>query len=509
MIRLGVLCLFLTSIAFSDELTTEANPSRVSSYLKGKDDRSEARLQFQIVDSLFYLSPGDQMQLRWWGISTGSEKLGVNPQGDVVIPEIGTIHTRGLAFDRVRDSIEAMLRRSVRPKTVDLQLLSVVPALVGVLGRTAAPGIFEVPAGTRLSVVLSMAGWDVKTLLTNSASRNMENLVPEVNVPSARQILLVRGPKRDTVRIDLATSMRQGDPKGDVRLFTGDQIILQAPGSVVAVSGQASSVGFAEYLPGETLGAFMKSIGADPRTETAMCQGLDGAEIGIKSSEVLPPGLQVVRLSLPERKIFAPTVWVNGLVRHPGVYPLTEGLDAKGLIAMAGGVVTSEDSTYVVGIKRDWPYLQAGRNNHLESVYQYGEVRLALSEYQILMRGNYSDRNPLLQPGDTVNVNPVDKVVWVSGQVARPGFVAWKPGAGVDDYIRAAGGYAGRPWTSRIKVYDFFTQQAVGDKRIPPGAAIVVPERRYIYPEQWITIAATVISLVVATYSLYLQTSAQ
>src|ERR1035437_301846 len=94
---------------------------------------------------------------------------------------------------------------------------------------------------------------------------------------------------------------------------------------------------------------------------------------------------------------------------------------------------------------------------------------------------------------------------WVGVEVRKPGFVPWKKGANIDDYVKAAGGYADRSWASRTRVFDLQSGLSLEAKSatIRPGAAVIVPEARYISPDQWLGIAASVASLALTMVILY------
>jgi hypothetical protein len=112
------------------------------------------------------------------------------------------------------------------------------------------------------------------------------------------------------------------------------------------------------------------------------------------------------------------------------------------------------------------------------------------------MHGTYTDINTPLQAGDTVFVYPAEQVVWVGGKVARPGFVPWKKDAGIAQYIAAAGGYADRAWESRVRVFDLQSGLSMEPtSAIRPGAAVIVPEERYISMEQWISMLSSVATM--------------
>ena len=57
-----------------------------------------------VEDSLLFLSPGDRLKLRWWGIGAGSEDLIVNTRWEIVVPDLGVVRVKGIAFGKVRGS---------------------------------------------------------------------------------------------------------------------------------------------------------------------------------------------------------------------------------------------------------------------------------------------------------------------------------------------------------------------------------------------------------------------
>ncbi len=59
-------------------------------------------------------------------------------------------------------------------------------------------------------------------------------------------------------------------------------------------------------------------------------------------------------------------------------------------------------------------------------------------------------------------------------------------------------------WFEKIRIYDLYSDQIVPiDQEIRPGSAIVIPEKRYLYFDQWITLSATVVSAVVSVMYFY------
>ena len=493
------LALLLGSASAQSDLAAAIAAGGVPQQTSGSLLRKQDYPAYPIVDSMFHLSTGDQLRLRWWGIGTGDQDLVVDTRGDLILPDMGRIHTTGISFRAVRDSVEAMLHRRTKVSLIDLQITKIVMAQVRISGLVPTPGLFEVAPGTRLSAVLPLAGLDLGTLLRRMQGGDAIWQPSQDRIPSLRRVLVIRSNK-DSAWYDLVQALRSGDPTQDPSLFFGDRVVLIPRGPMVQITGGTNFPGGVEFIPGETLGQFLLAAGEDT-TLALEVDGRTGPSAGIR----MDSSLTLVRFpskALPPHPSIA---WILGKVRSPGAYPLKPRNTAQDMVSLAGGIPGGDDSGVVVAIKRGWAWLGAGRERGLAEATQYPEVRFAMLAYFSQMRGTYVDPQTPLQAGDTVFVYPAEQVVWVGGEVRKPGFVPWKKGANIDDYVKAAGGYADRSWASRTRVFDLQSGLSLEAKSatIRPGAAVIVPEARYISPDQWLGIAASVASLALTMVILY------
>ena len=511
LLALGLICGSVASAASLSDIPSSASMSAgegfsSSALLK----RTQTRTDYPSIsapDSLIRLTSGDQLRLRWWGIGSGDLDLVVDTRGDLVIPDMGRIPTRDRNFREIRDSIEAMLKRRIKPNLIDLQIVKVGNAKVRISGMIPRPGLYDCQPGTHVSQMLRMAGLD-PTHGLDSLTSDLPGLYYALDdVASLRNILVIRGGK-DSVWVDLMRALRAGDPSQDPILFDGDAVRVMPRGSLVSVSGGSFS-GYVEMLPGESIGALLAATG-----ETDSARPVELMNSRGELRKVVPKDthadstIALIRVPL-RHPIFLPSVvWIVGQVNHPGAYPFSQGMRANDLVKLAGGIIGGDDSGVVVGTKKGWNWLAAAREKSLADNYQIPELKVAMIDYVNHMRGNYSDPEVQIQIGDSIYVYKAEHVVWVAGKVGRPGFVPWKKGANVAYYVNAAGGYAPRAWESRTQVFDWQTLQTMGiDQPVRPGSAVVVPEERFISPDQWFSIAATTASLMIAVASLMLQVS--
>lgn len=465
---------------------------------------------FAIEDSSFFFSPGDRILLRWWGVGSGSEELIVNTRWELVVPDLGKFNVRNTNLADFRDTMDTLLRKRSRATIVDVQIIGLAPTSVQITGLVPIPGIHEIPQGSRLSKALEASGINPGKLIKEIASGTPPRAGDRYKLPSIRRVGVIRSRSRDTLWCDLARAYNGGELSQDPVLFAGDQIWVIQQGAMVALTGDAPLAGYLERIPGESLGQILRSVGI-ANLPSAVVRDSTGRDWVLDVDEILPPSVQIIALNHLTYPKAPAVVWIDGFIKSPGGYALTPGLTARELVRIAGGVNTSNensDSAVILSIKRGWIWLNSGRKSGIESESQYSEVKLAWQGYLNRISRHYANPDQHLQPGDSVVVQQAEMVVWVGGQVRNSGFVPWVRGSTLDDYVAAAGGYANRPWPSRAVIYDTYAERRTepGDP-IRPGSTIVVPERKYIYPDQWVQIIATVATLLIGSWSVYLQAS--
>lgn len=451
---------------------------------------------FQIADSLFRLSYGDVLRLRWWGVGSNEMELSVDTRGDLIIPDIGRVRVVGLNFQHVRDSIESKIRKYHKISLIDIQIIRVATAKIHISGLVPLPGIFDLPPGTRLSIALGNAGLDVAQQL-----RKMQDNEEVWNVglgrsPSLRRVLIIRE-GIDSQWCDLVSAFRAGDIQQDPPLFYGDKIKVFPQGVISVISGGANFPGGVEAIRSESFGSYLHAAGED---SSAPYQ-VEGGNLNRRQMGDSPI---IIRFPPSQKDTRSGFAWVLGSVRNPGAYTLDSSATSGELVDRAGGIIGGKDSGSVVVIKRGWITLNTGRQRAAIEGELLPEVKASLVSNAIGMRGTYSNRDATVLPGDSVVVYPTEQVVWVGGQVQKPGYVPWKRGATLEDYVQSAGGWGDRPWKKKAQIVDIHTGLPIQiGAEIQPGAAIVIPESHYMYFEQWIGVVVSVTSLALTASTFY------
>jgi len=453
---------------------------------------------FNVIDSSFYISSGDQFRLRWWGIETNDMDLVVDSRGDLVIPDIGKIKARNRTLRQVRDSVEHFLSKRIKTQLIDFQLTKITPPQIRISGVVQSPGIYQFPPATRLSVALQAADVNANAVLSKIGSIEDAQKLALDPSPSIRRVLVVRN-QSDSAYYDLMKSIRTADPTEDPILSNGDRIILLPQGPVAFITGGSNHNGGVEFIPGESIKSLLFSAGEDSSLKPEISGGSDSLGYCGKSTSnavfSLPPRPSIKNLEF---------AWVVGNIHRPGMHQVGKNTRMADVIRQAGGVIGGDDSGYSFAIKRGWEVL-APFPALLSGGSTLHELNNSFSLYAKLTRGVYSEENPVIQPGDTIFVEKIQRVVWVGGQVRKPGYVTWKAGYTVDQYYELAGGLTDNAWDQEARIFNPFSKQLVPTQNtpIPPGAFVIVPESRRLQPEQWISIAVSLSSLALTLTTLF------
>ncbi|HEY9850285.1 MAG TPA: polysaccharide biosynthesis/export family protein, partial [Leptolyngbyaceae cyanobacterium] len=134
----------------------------------------------------------------------------VTPEGNIVLPLLGTVSVRGLTLEEAQEKIRLALNRYVINPVVTVGLATPRQVQVSITGAIARPGFYGLPFPPRLSSALLVAGGS-----TGQAD------LRQVRV---RRFLLDGSFIEQ--RIDLFTPLAAGDPLPDLRLEDGDAVII-------------------------------------------------------------------------------------------------------------------------------------------------------------------------------------------------------------------------------------------------------------------------------------------
>jgi protein involved in polysaccharide export with SLBB domain len=388
----------------------------------------------------YRVGPGDELVLVLTGDTERSFTVPVTREGMIFVPNVGGVPVANLTMAQLEDVLYTRLARAYSGirrgpgATAHFQIsVSKLGSIqVSVLGDVTKPGAYQVSKlGTVLTALYAAGG--------PSASGSLRNI--EVH----------RGGKL-VVTLDMYDYLISGSSQRDVKLESGDIVLVPPRDARVRVAGGVIRPATYELKAGETLGDLVRMAGgfrpeADRRrvqiersiaAEKRVASGSDrmlfdvaGASLEA-SREPLVAG-DIVRVSLIAGRI-ANQIKVTGNVWSPGLVAFVPGMRVADAIARAGGV---KPNTY--------HEMQLTR---LQPDSTLRALRLTVPGVPLLADG--TDGNGLasdmeLQPDDEIRVFSLseyrpERYVTVGGAVGKSGRYPYREGMTVRDLLMIAGG---------------------------------------------------------------------
>ncbi len=490
-----------------------------------------------IDESEYIVGPNDVFSFHIPGVGgISAVQLFVSPEGKLIVPGGGEFEASGTTLQALkREVLKAF--KAVKPS---LTLFAPRQFVVTVLGSVEKPGPYVSSAVSRVDKVLAQA------------NQRMEGEAKPVAAPfSTRRIILRRKGMADRL-VDLDRFYAFRSSKDNPFLHEGD-IVVVPPRSIeqaaVSVYGAVNVPSQYEYREGDSLGTMLRvAQGLTPGGDSANVEltrfppdGASSVTSVIDVSAILRGTASDIPLQNKDRILVRERVdhrgdfkvHVRGEVQFPGMYPITrDSTRLSSVIARAGGF-TAAAYLPMAEIERkqlaaDGSIMETGReammNLRMADRLVTPEERAYYDLESSLRRGrvatdfvglfHHSDRSKdvILKDGDIIFVPNAQKTVYVYGQVATPGFVAYKEGADVRYYIQQAGGYGEEAEEGDTRVIKRTSREwlSPGETSIEPGDFVWVP-KDIRYPTGYylnlVSQAASFISVVLSMTVIILQLS--
>lgn len=476
----------------ADPEATATSPTRPAEPRLPVVSQVDSDAQEAAIDPERYvLGPGDELSLDLLGRLNLSQRMVVDPEGELWIQDFGRVRAAGRTLAQLRDDLKRRFRGAARGVDVHVRLLKLRRLKAFVSGEVRLPGVVDVPAGTRVSEAVERAGGFLET--------------------ASRRNLVLRAPDGTERTADLVRFERLGDREVNPVLADGDQIVVPRRTESVYLYAPVPLPGAYEYRAGDDLASLVRIGGgflAEALTDRATLVRFRGAatqETLAVDSRTFEPGAPSIALE-PGDRLFVPRaanfredrhVTLSGEVARPGVYPLTgDRLRVSAALAAAGGLTPGAAAHAVLVVRRAGSALEPQRDPEFDRLSRLSRQEMTNTEYLTFRTklasaqtvylvdatnlAPNSTRDIELQADDVVLVERLSSSVQVTGVVRHPGLVRYEPGLEGEDYIRLAGGFArgARGGATRVtRAANGQTLPLSDVERIEPGDLIYVPEK--------------------------------
>jgi protein involved in polysaccharide export with SLBB domain len=371
----------------------------------------------------YVLGVGDNIAVNMWGGRSDRLSLTIDRQGQIALPEAGTITLDGLTIAQAQSAIQTALGTQFQGEHVEISLGRLRTVRVYVVGDVQRPGAYDVSSmSTPLSALYAAGGPTSRGSLRILRQYRGEQLVRET---------------------DLYDFLLHGVRSNTDRLLPGDTILVPPVGAQVTVEGMVhrpaiyelnGEKGLNEVLDlagGVLISANLKQINverieAHERRTMFSLQLPDNAEEEkqkMANFQVRGGDDVVITQILPYNQ---QAVYLEGHVYRPGKYPFRDGMTINDLL-------------------KSYQDIMPEPADHAELVrLQPPDFRPETISFNLpdVLIGN--DAIPL-QPFDLIRIFSRYEIdspkVSIAGNVLRPGTYPMSQGMTVAALVRMAGGF--------------------------------------------------------------------
>ncbi|MGQ3888981.1 SLBB domain-containing protein [Legionella sp. CNM-1927-20] len=410
--------------------------------------------QARFFNPEYRITVGDEVNVQLWGAYQLSQKLTVDSQGNIFIPEVGPVKVEGVENQRVNEVIQQHVKQSFK-KGVNLyaDLVTAQPVQVYVAGFVNSPGLYDGLSSDSVIYFLCAAGGI------------------NLSEGSFRDIAVIRNGK-PLRQVDLYDFLLQGNVN-PFQLHQGDTILVRAQKYIVSVAGDVKSPYQYELLDKETpLSTLMHLANVEPTATYVRIQRNQGTQPTFLYEKIRAS--KPVRIKAGDRITFVADkevqqtlITVKGQVKGPHQYvvkqgttlgqflktlPLASNANIDNVQLFRESVAKQQKEALSANLSRlqrqtmtgetftgDDAKLQAARSELITKFVQ--EAKQVETKGQVVLGPKDHWDSILLQNNDVINIPIKSSVVTISGDVVNSISLTVNPSYRLIDYIQAAGGF--------------------------------------------------------------------
>ena len=364
----------------------------------------------------YRLGPGDEVYIDVWGASQQRFECIVSPEGVINIENFGPVQVSGLTVAQTNARLRSTLGARYAGSDVRLTVGQTRTITVDVMGEVKTPGTYTLSAFSIVFHALYMAGGtnDIGTLRNIKVFRN------------GRQI----------TTCDIYDYILNGNMKGNVRLQSGDVVVVGSYECLVQVTGKVKRPMYYEMKSTESVGTLLRYAGGftgDAYDQLVRLIRKSGGQLSVFSLDEfergnfqLADGDSVAVDSTLQR--YRNMVEVKGAVFRTGKYQMDGSITTvRQLIEAAGGLCEDAMKTRAVLHRlTDERRLQVVQVD-LQGILAHTAPDIALRNEDVLF---VPSRSYLIG----------EQKLSIHGEVVYPGEYDFAENTTLEDFILQAGG---------------------------------------------------------------------
>lgn len=408
-------------------------------------------LDAPIDPKTYVIGPGDQFVLFFK--TTGLEVLlKVLPEGSVVVPNAGMVRAAGMTIEAFRAELARSLSSFYRASEYFCELMVPRTFVVYVLGEVKKPGPVEMVPPFRVDAALAGAGG----VTEKGSDRAVE--IREAGVA--------------TRSVDQLKLRWLGDTGMNPMLHEGQSVFVPSRGPACDIVGEVWRTGPYEILPQETVMDIVSLAGGFTTN----------AELSEIVVEQLNKDELVSILKIDSTAAHTTLVEDRDVIVVPDKrsFPGIEFVRVQGGGGRDGRIYLQEGETLhsflprFIRLRNDYDLANA----RIERKHDDGNVEFIKVDLSKVLEGD-STVDVTLESGDVINIPKLEDIVWVGGEVVRPGEVDFQRGLPAGRYIAMAGGPSDAGTIDKLEIYDSYgnTRKGDHDSVVYRGETILVKRR--------------------------------
>lgn len=364
----------------------------------------------------YELGPGDEIYIDIWGASQKSLKSIISPEGILLVEGIGPMDVTGMTVSEANRKLQDIFKKYYADSNVRLSVGQTRTISVNVMGEVLVPGTYSLSAFSTVFHALYVAGG-----------------VNEIG--TLRDIKVFRHNKQ-IATVDIYDYILNGNLKGNIRLQSGDVVIISPYNCLVNITGKVKRPMYYEmketesvktlidYAGGFTGDAYVKNLRLIRKKGGKMSvHSID--EFDISKFQLCDGDSLFVDSTLNR---YTNLVEIRGAVFRPGKYQMDGKVSTvRQLIETAGGVTEEAFVNRAIMHRR-----RANRTLEARSI-----------DVRSLMAHKIPDIS--LQNEDVIFIPSQEDVLGqrtltISGEVMYPGIYEYADSTTIEDLVLQAGG---------------------------------------------------------------------
>ncbi len=296
-------------------------------FFSGPPGRFRCWADFPVGDS-YVLGPGDSFSVHLWGKVEQVYSVEVERDGTISLPRVGQVVVAGLTFGQVKQLLRRKFGEYYPDFSMGLTMQRLRTIQVYVVGAVHQPGAYPLSSLSTVIQALYAAGGPTK----NGSLRKIK----------------VNRDGRTVAIADLYAFLIGGDRSGDLRLRTGDTVVVPVIGPVAGVAGNVRRPAIYELNGPATIGQVLELAGGvmatghlhnvvverveDNRRRVVKSFNLAGGRTagGADYGMAVRDG-DLIRV-YPVHRQMTDVVFLEGHVKYPREYQLKPGMRVADLI---------------------------------------------------------------------------------------------------------------------------------------------------------------------------------